>query len=280
MPDNPLEVLREMAKQSKGRVSSISLYDANVCTWTHPADRSWEYIIVSGEPFSKQLRYAYRGHRIRIFASNYFLEAAVAGSFAIDPLSINRKNANDPLLKAAYILTMNDGRYSCFTKSGMLSSSHKNFFVRVEFIALMRELNLQSQESVHFAQDNVSVYLYKPPLFRVSTAIERLIDLAQSVGGDLDLDPSVLPVQFHPLIPLIKKWAIADDADREDFLETLSRSDLQSFASEVEPYLSSIDCYLDSFRSQPPPEEAVALGRLAECAVEARQHLKADRCKK
>lgn len=281
MFNDPLAICRELAKQFKGRTSSINLYDGNVCAWTHPSGRTWESVLLSGEPFLRQLRYSHRGHRIRIFANHRFLNVEVMGSFAIQHLSINQKNANNPLLKGADTLTIDGKQYSCFTEPGTLSSDHKNLFAKTEFTVLMRELGLQTQESIHFAEDSISVYLDQPPLRRVTNAVEGLIGLAESIARHPEeLDLRILPVRFHPLIPLINKWAIGDDADREDFLETLPRSALESFASEVEPYLRSIDSYLDSFGSQPPSQEATALGRLAECAVEAKQYLKSNQREK
>lgn len=83
----------------------------------------------------------------------------------------------------------------------------------------------------------------------------------------------LLPVQFHPIIPMIKKWAVPDDLERNDLLDSVPKSVLRSLADEVSPYLETINSYLDSFGEMPPTEEAVSLGRLAECALEARQRL-------
>src|SRR5438552_15506178 len=101
MVDTPLDILRALAIQFKGRISSINLYDTNVFTWTHAQGRSWESILLSGEPFAKQLRYVYDGHKIRMFANHFLLNTEVAGSFTMEHLSINRKNENNVVLKAA-----------------------------------------------------------------------------------------------------------------------------------------------------------------------------------
>lgn len=275
MIDDPLGIMRELAKRFQGRISSINLQDANVCTWTHPPGRSWESTIVSGEPFSKQLRYAHRGHKIRMFANRYFLNAEVTGSFAMEHLSINKKNENNFMLKAAAeALRINEKQYCTFTKSGTLTARHRNLFARAEFKAFVRELDLHDRESLHFAADSTSVYFEHPSFSRVTNAIESLINLADSIEEpEEELDLSVLPVQFHPLIPLIKKWAIGDDSDREDFLAAAPAPVLRILIDEVDPYLKVIDSYLDSFREGPPTEQAAALGRLAESALEAKQHL-------
>jgi hypothetical protein len=194
----------------------------------------------------------------------------------MEPLSINRNNANDSMQEAAAPLTIDKEQYACFARSGALTLRHNNLFTKSQFIAAIREMHLQAPESLLFAGDSISVYLDHPSLSRVTKAIESLIDLAESISEPTEeLDLSALPTQFHPLIPLIKKWAIGDDSDREDFLEDLPKTTLKRFVEEVEPYLPLIDSYLDSFGSH-PSEEACALGRLAECAVEAK-HLLASK---
>lgn len=48
---------------------------------------------------------------------------------------------------------------------------------------------------------------------------------------------------------------------------------LKKFIEEVEPYLQLINSYLPSTDQDRPSEDVCALGRLAECAVEARRFL-------
>lgn len=37
----------------------------------------------------------------------------------------------------------------------------------------------------------------------------------------------LLPVQFHPIIPMIRKWAVPDDSERDDLLDSVSKSVLR-----------------------------------------------------
>jgi len=273
-PSDTLTVLNELRKRLDGRIRSITLYDGNVCSWTHPPDRTWESIPVSGDPLSKQLMCAYRGRKIKLFANRQFLNTQVAGCFGVSYLSINRKNANNPLLRPSENVVMANKEYPTFTKSGMLSAIQKDLLAKVDLLTMIRALDMQARESIHFAEDCVSLYCDQPSLSRAMNALESLIDLAESVnaspqGPDLER----LPDQFRPLVPLIGKWAIGDDLDREDLLVSSPGSVLQELVDTVEPYLKSIDAYLDSFIKQPPSEEAAALGRLAECAAEAKMRL-------
>lgn len=274
MPDSPLDTIRQLAKQFEGRTSSINVVDTNVCKWTYPPDRPWEATITSGEVFSRQLGFLYRGRKVRIFANSRFLEVEAIGSFGIQRLSINRVNQNDPMLLPAEPVKINRRQYLSFAGSGTHPSSHKNLFARSSFTELVRELNLQNEESLHFTAGSISVYFDRPSPSRVASILDYLINVARDVETQEEqLDLSNLPVQFHPLIPLIRKWAIDDDSDRQNFLETSSVTTLRALVDDVEPFLHAIDSYLDSFRGTPPSEEACALGRIAECVVEAKRQL-------
>ncbi len=279
MSDGPLAVMRELAKRYKGKISSITLLDVNVCKSVSPRARPWEFTIVSGEPFSKQFRYSYRGRQISVVGNSSFLHLSVKGSFPTQPLSVNEMNLINPQLQYAKTLTIdNTPPYPLFTETGNLSPDQRSLTEKPEFRSLIRTLNLHTEEKLNIFNDAISAYLKSPPIERVTGSIDGIIDLAENIEvatGELDF--TVLPLQFRPLIPLIQKWAIADDSNREDFLENLPKAAVERFVKEVEPYLRAIDSYLDSFRDQPPSEQACALGRLAECAVEAKQYLEANR---
>lgn len=53
-------------------------------------------------------------------------------------------------------------------------------------------------------------------------------------------------------------------------LERKSRRELARFVAAVEPYFSTINEYLNSLNDAAHSEAAVALGSLAECAIEAK----------
>src|SRR4029077_5607505 len=164
--------------------------------------------------------------------------------------------------------------YSVFTQTGDLSFDQRVLINKAEFSSLIRELALQAEEKLSIFRNEISVYLKKPSMARVMACIDGLTTLATNIEvTEEEPDLTTLPAQLHPLIPLIRKWAIDDDSNREDFLENMPKAMLQRFVEEVEPYLHSIDSDLDSYGQKPPPEEACALGRLAECAVEAKRLL-------
>jgi hypothetical protein len=95
-----------------------------------------------------------------------------------------------------------------------------------------------------------------------------LVDRLPSFNDSVDLEE--LPAEFKKLSSLIREWAEPDDEIRSELLGQKSEAALRKFVAAVEPHIPSINEYLDSFREQALPEAAVALGRLAECATEAR----------
>src|SRR5437899_1674707 len=99
-----------------------------------------------------------------MFANHSFLNAEIAGAFAIEHLSINKKDENNLLIKAAGLLRINGKQYSTFTRPGTLTAKHQKLFASTEFKMVVHELDLQAQESLHFATDSISAYLDHPPL--------------------------------------------------------------------------------------------------------------------
>jgi hypothetical protein len=83
---------------------------------------------------------------------------------------------------------------------------------------------------------------------------------------DDDVDLTELPEQFHPLIPLIERWAISDDAQRSAAMAGASDEDKRALLAAVAPQFDAIDAYLDEHDDL---EVAAYLGTLAEAAAEA-----------
>jgi hypothetical protein len=155
-----------------------------------------------------------------------------------------------------------------------VSSEQKDLLGRSELLSLITQSGLRDGESLYFTRGEIGFYLKGPDSDRVNRVIDRIIELAGKVETvEEGLNLKLLPAQFHSIIPLIKKWAVADDSERDDLLAATPITVLRSLAEEVSPFLSSIDSYLDSFGGKAPTEQAVALGRLAECALEAKQRL-------
>jgi len=91
----------------------------------------------------------------------------------------------------------------------------------------------------------------------------------EEIIDGIPMDLSRLPAELHGLIPLIRKWSTSDDVDRTEQWEAASTEELQALFHAVWPHMSAINAYLDEAdKLTPYPDEAMALGRLAEGVCE------------
>ncbi|HUA21744.1 MAG TPA: hypothetical protein VMU80_16960 [Bryobacteraceae bacterium] len=272
---NATAILQDLAKRFKGKLSSCRVYDANVCTTRSVPGRPWELELVSGEPLTEQLKLTHRERKVSVLANNAYIHGSAAGTFAGRPFTVNAKQRVVFRSEFADTLSVGAARYPVFTEDGKVSSEQRNLLGRPELLSLVAQVGLQEGESLYFTRGEIGFYL-KPTgdSDRVGGLIAQVVELAEKVGT-IEEGPKLelLPVQFHPLIPMIKKWAVTDDSERNDLLDTTPRPVLRSLVDEVSPYLEAISSFLDSFGQKAPTEEAASLGRLAECVVEAKQLL-------
>jgi hypothetical protein len=134
--------------------------------------------------------------------------------------------------------------------------------------------DLREGESLHFTKGEIGFYVKRRTADFLNSVIDSVIDLAAEVECPKEpLNMKGMPLQFQSLAPLIAKWALPDDSERKDLLDMTSDLALRALIMEVSPYLRAIDWYLASFGNSPPSEEAMALGRLAEATLEAKQRL-------
>ena len=274
MSSKPTRVLQELAKRFNGKLSRCEVYDANVCTYRSVPDKPWELVTVSGEPFHQRLRCTYRGRKIKVLENRTYTNGIVTGTFASSPFSVNTKQRVGFQSEYASTLAVAGVQYPVFTEDGRLSQSQEDLLGGAELASLVEQSNLREGEMLYFTKNEIGFYLMQPTTDHVSGVIDRVIDLAERVEiAEEKLNLKLLPVQFYPLIPLIERWAFPDDSERNDLLDVASKSALRALIDEVDPFLEVIDAYLDSFREGTPSEQATALARLAECALEAKQHL-------
>jgi hypothetical protein len=272
--DENERVLRSLAREFKGRVAQCELYDANICTCRYEPDQLWKPIPVEGAPLSKRARFSYRERKIELFSNHTYFYIGIEGAFAISAFSINLKIRIGYRSVYASDIQTPHAMLPAFTQDGALSAIHKRVLDRPEFHALLDCAELQKGEGVVLSAGDIGVYLVKPGLGKVRSVVEKAIDLADAEQiSDDESDLTQLPSKFHPLIPMIEKWAIADDLERQDLLDAASNAALKKLLAAVEPYLASIDSYLDSFIEPSVADAAAALGCLAETAAEIRQRL-------
>jgi hypothetical protein len=81
----------------------------------------------------------------------------------------------------------------------------------------------------------------------VQPAIEALTSLIGDVGTAIrenPLDRSAFPGQFQDLLPLVRRWGILDDGDRDALLAKSSPVAIRRLVNAVVPHLPAINFYL------------------------------------
>jgi hypothetical protein len=259
-----------------GKLTNCTVYDANVCTTMSVPDKPWELVCMSGSPFTKSVHTKHRDRKLRLYANDAYTLIEVKGAYKLGVVSINLSNKIDPLLIPAHVLDVGGRQYPTFTRDGGSSSTPLKLVEPSVLSQVLDAAQLGQGESLHFHLDAANAYLRLASLDRIANVVEALIDaIPKHSEGELELRWGRLPTQFHPLVPLISTWALADDDERQELLSRSPRHELANLIEIVEPYMPSINSYLDSL-GQNPPLEASTLGTLAECALEAKVLL--NRC--
>ena len=269
----PISLLRALAKAEKRPVRSVNMYDPDVC-----GDFDLNAAIEGAEPPPDRLRYEVRlpvaERRFAIRASDRYLAIEVRGDFAAGLFSINRPSTfmasfygemrtSPPVGEHPVYVRNDDPEPPALQQPG----------VREAILAL----RLEPDESLRVYANGISAYLRPRPQQPLIEILQLLANLADQLPADekRPLPLRELPDQFRPLIPLIRKWGIGDDADRTERLAQASRRQLQALVRRVSPLFESINAYLDTFDDN-VPEAAAALGSLAEAAAEAKWILEAS----
>ena len=264
---SPIGQLRALAKAAKRPVRRVNMFDPDVCD-----EFTIEEALANAEPPPDRLRYEVRlsvaEQRFVLRASDRYLTIKIVGAFDVGTFSVNRSSR---------CITFFHGEMKQRTPVG----SHPVFAPpnspdpAVLELARVREailaLGLGADEGLRFYGTSVSAILRPGPQRHVSEVLPGLGRLADGLPQHREeaLSFADLPEPFHPLIPLIKRWGIADDDARSERMGKASRKQLQALVKRLSPFFGPINDYLDSFGDR-VPESAAALGALAEAASEAR----------
>jgi hypothetical protein len=250
-------IFRELQKSIGGRISSCNVRDANI-------DGS----------FQLRLRFQRKHLTTEILANNSALCVRTRAELPIRQLSVNKREATGFPSIPAGTVSIQSWSFPVFTSNGKISDTEWSILRSKPFTDLICNTGLNEIESLHLYRNGISGYFFAATSERVLTAVDSLINLTCAFSTPAESSTLDLPAQFRPLVPLIQKWAIHDDEERGELLRDTPGIVLRTLIEEVKPYLSAIDSYLDSFSKSPPTESAVALGRIAECALEAEAEMK------
>jgi hypothetical protein len=140
------------------------------------------------------------------------------------------------------------------------------------FINKLKELTLS---------DNEGVFYYCNIVYLALSSSRDLIPILDYTINLIDSNPLIfpnhirerifkknIPENLRPLIPLLKKWSIPDDSEREQLMEETSEKQKKKIVKTVWPYMVEINKFLDSFGDEALSHEAMLLGNLAELVSE------------
>jgi hypothetical protein len=267
----PTAVLKAFASNVKKKVLPCNLFDANVSVYIMDDSTNWKIKLLSGYVFTHQIRMPYRKRKVVVTASEEYLGISVEGSLNIGLCSINRPNKISFVKFPSTLTVARDSRWPVFVRSDIVPSIELLKLLDSQPLhAAVSLLVASSKESLHICRDSICAYSCIQSTDALQVGIDLLCELVAPQTKISRADLKSLPANLMPLIPLIQEWAEGDDGWREDKLQKSSKSKIQKLVGSVDPFLDEIDIYLDSHDD----EAAHALGRLAECAAEARLHLK------
>lgn len=143
----------------------------------------------------------------------------------------------------------------------------KDYLPRFNFQKYLFDPN----EGMILCRNSANLALKEPS--RILPAIDILLEMLPVIEENFpdkpdDIDANAIPEELRDLIPVLKKWAISDDQEREEKVDKAAKATLTRLVNRVAPKLDAINRYLDSFGDEPLSEEATMFASLAELVCE------------
>jgi hypothetical protein len=105
------------------------------------------------------------------------------------------------------------------------------------------------------------------PEIEIFKKIKSLIE--QNFPDETDeIDFSDLPTELRQILMKFGAFAISDDFERDEKIQTLTKKQRTDFVETLEPKLEKINSFLDTFSDKPLTEGAIRLQSLAELLIE------------
>lgn len=258
-----MDFLEQLSIQLKGKIKTQEHFNSNF--------KGTSYRAIKVEN--------YRNYKIHIdeFGSLFLIQIKTESEFT---LSINQP---DKLSSIDRLIEVKNCPYRCYifteSYSDFIKGHKYNPFISPDFqlfwntfIDLVKKWNLSEDEAVAIRANG---------LFLIQrnnrSIIPKLTDAVELINNSKNIFKQSLkksifakkvPESLKNLLPLTRKWSISDDSEREELVEKADDKEKQELIKLVAPLLNQIDEFLESFKDQPLPEEAILLGNLAELVSE------------
>lgn len=268
-------IVRTLAKEFRGRTESTNCFNPNVCKSDFLPTKPSETKFLPGDCFEIEARFLWENHRFLASANNEFVDLSLrlVGVGCSPVFSVNRRDAVMRFMeRVKQPIAFPSLVYAADSTSTAVVGSWLSVAANAECI---RSFLLEEKDSLHVYGNQLSLFLFTPSRSRVAEMLPLLVRLTSHLKlvSDERIDFSILPKNFLPLKPLMKKWAVADDTERDSLISRASKASLKKLVDKVYPHIPAINEYLDSFGEKSIPEAACALGALAECASEVKLRL-------
>jgi hypothetical protein len=156
--------------------------------------------------------------------------------------------------------------FPLFALSSGLTFKARDITSQRSFTDLLREIELGPLESLNFYDNALTYYARSRESTQFLQNTRHVCRFASEISQATDKSQSFdLPAQFHDLRAIAQRWAISDDVEREEALESASPEELRMLVNLVSPRLPSISVHLKAHTG----EREVYLDSLAQSAVEA-----------
>jgi hypothetical protein len=251
-----MDYLKELSVQLGGKIHVQNLYN-------------WNY---DGKSFRVLIIKDYKSYKIEINEFNGLFEIDI-NSGPDFSFSVNIPNKifvyNTPT-------SINDFPYKVYFKEydndthPLSNKQFPNSWSQV--VNEIKELNLAENEGVFFYENAVQLALASDR--NLVSILDDFIDLVNKNGEIFRKEirerifKKNIPENLRLLIPLLKKWSIPDDSEREQLMEETNEKQKKKIVKTVEPHMVEINKFLDSFGDDALSHEAILLGNLAELVSE------------
>lgn len=268
-------IVRSLAKEFRGRTLTVNCFDPNVCKSAFLPTRPSETNFLPGDLFELEARFVWERHRFLASANIEFvnLSLRLVGVGCSPVFSVNRRDAVMRFIeRVKQPIVFPSPVYAADSTTTAVVGLWLSVAANAECI---RSFLLAEKDSLHVYGNQLSLFLFTPSQSRVAEMLPLLVQLTSHLKlvSDERIDFGCLPKNFLPLKPLMKKWAVADDTERDSLISRTSKATLKKLVDKVYPHIPAINEYLDSFGEKSMPEAACALGALAECASEMKLRL-------
>ena len=142
------------------------------------------------------------------------------------------------------------------------------------FSAVLNDFKLTVSEGVFF-YSNIVIFALDAER-DLAKSLDKIIDFVIENNSVFRKEPKKrinvknIPENLKPLLPLLKKYSVSDDSERDELVDQMSNSSKTALIDAVDPLMPEIEAYLDSLGHKVFTHEASLISDLAELVAELR----------